>query len=77
MNSDKQKRLIELFAAKTDDSITANEHEELQQFLRSDAIARRMWFLHKDIEGSPLEMDRLPIFLRSPARIASLLRRER
>ena len=33
MNSDQQKRLFQLFAAKSDNSITANEHEELQQFL--------------------------------------------
>ncbi|MEQ1829313.1 MAG: hypothetical protein ABL921_25335 [Pirellula sp.] len=50
MNCNKQMRLFQLFAAKSDDSITANEHEELQQFLRNDAIARRMWFLHQDIE---------------------------
>jgi hypothetical protein len=50
MNSDQQKRLFQLFAAKSDDSITSNEHEELQQILRSDAIARRLWFLHQDIE---------------------------
>jgi ferric-dicitrate binding protein FerR (iron transport regulator) len=43
-------RLHHLFAAHTDGTITPDEHAELQAALRASASARRLWFLHQDVE---------------------------
>lgn len=50
MNPDQKKRLTELFTAHAENSLTAEQHEELQTCLRNDAEARRWWFLHQDVE---------------------------
>ncbi len=50
MNREQQQHLFNLFAACSDNSITAQEHEELMQWLRDHPIARRMWFIHQDME---------------------------
>ena len=50
MNDDQKKRLFELFTAHAADSLTPDEHAELQETLRRDAGARRLWFVHQDIE---------------------------
>ncbi len=50
MNSDLKKRLSELFTAHAADSLTPDEHEELQTHLRNNAEARQWWFLHQDVE---------------------------
>lgn len=50
MNRDQKKRLTELFTAHAADSLTPEEHEELQAHLRNDAEARRWWFVHQDVE---------------------------
>ncbi len=49
MNMD-MNRLHFLFAAHSDGTLTAEEHAELQERLRGDAEARRLWFLHQDVE---------------------------
>jgi hypothetical protein len=62
MNADQQKRLFQLFAAKSDDSITEAEHEELTQALRDDAEARRLWFVHQDVElGLRTQLKAVPL----------------
>jgi hypothetical protein len=50
MNTDRKKQLFQLFAAKSDGSITTAEHEELTQTLRENADARSLWFAHQDVE---------------------------
>ena len=50
MNPDQKKRLFELFTAHAADSLTPEEHAELQETLRRDAEARRLWFVHQDVE---------------------------
>jgi cellulase/cellobiase CelA1 len=50
MNSEQKKRLSELFTAHAADSLTPEEHAELQTNLRNDAEARRWWFVHQDVE---------------------------
>ena len=50
MNSDEQKRLFHLFGAHAEGTLTESEHRELQEQLRSDPEARRLWFLHNDID---------------------------
>lgn len=49
MNMDTN-RLHVLFAAHSDGRLTPEEHAELQERLRTDAEARRLWFLHQDVE---------------------------
>ncbi|MCX6848049.1 MAG: hypothetical protein NTY98_03930 [Verrucomicrobia bacterium] len=49
MNMDPN-RLHVLFAAHSDGRLTAEEHAELQERLRADAEARRLWFVHQDVE---------------------------
>ena len=43
-------RLHFLFAAHTDGRLTAEEHAELQERLRTETEARRLWFAHQDVE---------------------------
>lgn len=50
MNPDQKNRLFELFTAHAGDSLTPEEHAELQETLRRDAEARRLWFVHQDVE---------------------------
>jgi hypothetical protein len=50
MNPDREKRLFELFTAHAADALTPAEHEELQEALRHDPRARRLWFVHQDVE---------------------------
>jgi hypothetical protein len=50
MNSEQKKRLSELFTAHASDTLTPEEHEELQMHLRNDAEARERWFVHQDVE---------------------------
>ena len=50
MNPESKKRLFELFAAHAADSLTPEEHALLQETLRHDAEARRLWFVHQDVE---------------------------
>lgn len=49
MNFD-PKRLHQLFCACTDDRLTPEEKAELQNCLRQDPDARRLWFAHVDLE---------------------------
>ena len=49
MNSDPH-RLHTLFTAQGDGTITPEEHAELQQLLRADPAARRLWFAHQDVD---------------------------
>ena len=49
MNMDTN-RLHFLFAAHSDGRLTAEEHAELQERLRTDAEARRLWFVYQDVE---------------------------
>ena len=50
MNPDQKKRLTELFTAHAADSLSPEEHVELQSHLRTDAEARQWWFVHQDVE---------------------------
>lgn len=50
MNAERKKRLFELFSGHAADTLTPGEHEELQQGLRDEPEARRLWFVHQDIE---------------------------
>lgn len=50
MTTDQQKRLFHLFTAQASDTLTPEEHAELQEALRQDADARQLWFVHQDIE---------------------------
>lgn len=45
-----RKELLRLFGALTDGIITPEEHRRLQELLTSHAEARRLWFLHSDLE---------------------------
>src|SRR5436190_986010 len=49
MNSDSY-RLHQLFGTHSDGTITPEEHAELQERLRHDPKARRLWFLHQDVD---------------------------
>ncbi len=44
-------RLQQLFGAHTDGTLTPEEHAELQALLRADPAARRLWFLHQDVQA--------------------------
>ncbi len=50
MNLDRDE-LFRLFGALGDGTISAADHERLQQTLRDDAEARRQWFLFNDLES--------------------------
>ena len=50
MRPDQQDRLLELFAAYSHETLTELEHRELQAVLHVDVEARRLWFLHQDLE---------------------------
>jgi hypothetical protein len=50
MNSDPH-RLHHLFGAHSDGTITPEEHAELQERLRNDPAARRLWFVHQDVDS--------------------------
>ncbi len=50
MNMDQKKRWFELFTLHGADALTPDEHAELQAILRRDAAARRLWFVHQDVE---------------------------
>ncbi|MES2595334.1 MAG: hypothetical protein V4662_08365 [Verrucomicrobiota bacterium] len=50
MKTEHQKRLFHLFTAHASDTLTGEEHDELQETLRRDAEARALWFVHQDIE---------------------------
>jgi hypothetical protein len=44
-------RLFILFTGHAAETLTAEEHRELQDTLLSDAEARRLWFVHQDVEA--------------------------
>lgn len=50
MNLEQKKHLFELFTAHTADALSAQEHAELQEMLRTNAEARQLWFVHQDVE---------------------------
>lgn len=50
MNAERKKRLFALFSGHAADALTPDEHEELQQWLRSETEARQLWFVHQDVE---------------------------
>lgn len=50
MNADEQKRLFQLFGGHADGILTEAEHRDLQERLRADAEARRLWFLYNDLD---------------------------
>lgn len=50
MTPEQQSRLLDLFVACSQETVTEAEHQELQAVLRTDADARRLWFLHQDLE---------------------------
>lgn len=50
MKPDREKRLFELFTGHAADALTPAEHAELQEALRHDSDARRLWFVHQDVE---------------------------
>lgn len=50
MTPDQHRRLLDLFVAYSHETLTEAEHEELQGVLRTDVEARRLWFLHQDLD---------------------------
>lgn len=50
MRPEQQSRLLNLFVACSRETVTEAEFRELQAVLRTDADARRLWFLHQDLE---------------------------
>ncbi len=50
MTPDQQRHLLELFTDCSQGVLTKTKHEELQAILRTDVDARRLWFLHHDLE---------------------------
>ncbi|MBL9201067.1 MAG: hypothetical protein JNL39_11200 [Opitutaceae bacterium] len=72
MNSDQEKRLFELFTAHAADSLTPAEHAELQETLRQDPSARRLWFVHQDVElGLRAQLAVTPTVPAAPAPVAN------
>lgn len=69
MNDEQRKRLFQLFAVRSDETITVAEHQELLQALRTDAEARRLWFVHQDVEVG------LRTQLKAPSVVVPLSRR--
>lgn len=55
MNTDPH-RLHHLFGAHSDGTITPEEHAELQQRLRDDPAARKLWFVHQDVDAGLHEL---------------------
>jgi hypothetical protein len=51
MTPEQKNRLFILFTGHSAEVLTAEEHAELQNSLRSDAEARRLWFVHQDVEA--------------------------
>ncbi len=49
MTPEQHKHLFELFTWHAADALSAQEHAELQEVLRSNAEARRLWFVHQDV----------------------------
>jgi ferric-dicitrate binding protein FerR (iron transport regulator) len=50
MSPEQKKHLFEWFAAHAADSLAPDEHAGLQEMLRHDSDARRLWFVHQDVE---------------------------
>lgn len=50
MTPDHQRRLLELFTACSQETLTEAEHRELQAVLHKDMEARKLWYLHQDLE---------------------------
>jgi ferric-dicitrate binding protein FerR (iron transport regulator) len=50
MSPEQKKHLFECFAAHAADSLAPDEHAGLQEMLRRDSDARRLWFVHQDVE---------------------------
>jgi hypothetical protein len=50
MNVEDHKRLFQLFGGLAEGTLTESEHRELQERLRSDPAARRLWYLHNDLD---------------------------
>lgn len=50
MSPEEKKRLFFLFTGHAAENLTAQEHAELQQCLKSDRTARHLWFLSQDLE---------------------------
>ncbi len=50
MTPDQHRRLLDLFVAYSQENLTETEREELQGVLRTDVEARKLWFLHQDLE---------------------------
>ncbi|MDF1754024.1 MAG: FecR domain-containing protein [Verrucomicrobiales bacterium] len=46
-----EKRLFQLFNAKSDGTIDPEAHDELQKILKESAAARELWFLHQDVDA--------------------------
>lgn len=67
MRPDEQRRLLELFAAGSQESLTEAQHNELQALLQAAPESRRLWFLYQDLELGlkcltqiPKDADHLP-----------------
>lgn len=60
MTPDQQRHLLELFTACTQETLTETEHRLLQSVLQSDAEARRLWFLHQDLELGLRRLSQVP-----------------
>lgn len=55
-----QRHLLELFTDCSQGVLTGTKHEELQAILRTDVDARRLWFLHHDLELGLKYLSRVP-----------------
>ena len=53
-------RLLALFSGFSHETLTEDEHEQLQSRLRGDAEARALWFLHQDLELGLKVLTQLP-----------------
>lgn len=49
MTPEQRNRLFILFTGHGAETLTPEEHSELQDFLRADSEARRLWFVHQDV----------------------------
>jgi peroxiredoxin Q/BCP len=50
MTPNQEVRLLDLFVAWTQETLTEADYRELQAVLRADVDARKLWFLHQDLE---------------------------
>lgn len=50
MNSEDHKRLFQLFGGHGEGTLSESAHRELQERLRSDPAARRLWYLYNDLD---------------------------